>query len=125
MPATPARIGFVLEPWRRAAAEDATALTRHGTLARESDDPVETFFHDVDDAQDAADERLALVSPERRRFMCEANGLEEALALDLESGVIPTAEFTDPRFAASDKPVLLAEIGFDFEKQVAAFMLWG
>lgn len=50
MVATPARIGFVIEPYRRATAETQIVADRYGNLARETDDPHETWFASLADA---------------------------------------------------------------------------
>jgi hypothetical protein len=124
VPATPSRIGFIIEEWRKVRIEDATVRTNYGKLARESDDPVETFFDSVADATTMANARMTLLGTERRRFPVRAVGLDEALALDLLTGVVPVATFTDTEKAA-DLPCAVAEFGIDFAKQQCLFTLWG
>jgi hypothetical protein len=122
--ATPARIAFIMQEWRHVQLEDATARARYGKLARESADPLETFFDSVSDAQTMATARMGLLATERRRFSVRAGGLDEALALNLLSGTIPVATFVDAEKDAN-RPTLIAEIGFDFAKQQMQFTLWG
>lgn len=125
MTATPARIAFVTQEWRQTRIEDSTIRTRYGKLARESDDPVETFFDSVTDANTVATARMALLGTERRRFSVRMIGLDEALALNFLTGKVPVATFTDTEKAASGMATIIAEFGFDFDKQNANFTLWG
>lgn len=124
MPATPARIGFVLEEWRKAISEDGAVRARHGKDARESDDPIPTFFDSVSDAQTMADERQELLGVERRRFRVEVAGLKDGLALPRTGPLIPNVRYTDPRRGV-DMRGTVCEIGFDFDKQRTTFMVWG
>ncbi|MXP24798.1 hypothetical protein GRI39_01895 [Altererythrobacter indicus] len=124
MPATPARIGFILEEWRRSTATNAEVKSRHGTVARESADPIETFFDNPADAQAMAEQRLALLSPERRRFKADVRGLSEAISLAGPADNAPLARYVDEGRSA-DRDMLAAEIGFDFETQQATFIVWG
>jgi hypothetical protein len=124
MPATPARIGFVLEQWRPGVAETQSVRDLFGDLARESDDPIEAFFDDTDDAETMAEARQDLLSPMRRRFQATAKGLDEALALDFLSGTIPNARYIDEE-RTCDRRVLVCQAGFDFDRQHATFMVWG
>lgn len=123
MPATPARIGFVQQEFRRAVAETPDVKTRYGSLARESEDPVETFFDSELDAQAVADERQALLSPERRRFRADLTGAAEVLDLDY-SQAVPVARYVDAE-RDCDRPVLVSEIVIDLGKQSASLTLWG
>ena len=124
MPATPARIGFITNQFRRAIAETPSVKLRYGDLARYSEDPIETFFDSQADAQILADARQALLSPERRRFTCTATGVGEALDLDLTAGAIPLVQYVDSEREA-DMPALIAEIGYDFSRQTSTFTIWG
>lgn len=123
MPASAARIGFIQQEFRRVVAVTPDAKTRHGNLARESGDPVETFFDNTADAQLVANERQTLLSAERRRFRATTVGLSEVLALNL-TGAVPLAQFTDTELAAS-RTVVVNEITLDFQNQGAVVGLWG
>lgn len=123
MPAEPARIGFIREEYRRVVASTPAITSRYGNLARESEDPIETFFDDVADAQVVADERQALHGQERRRFRCETATIEEITALSYV-GAIPIGRYRDSERLADSK-VLIGEILLDFHKQHAATMVWG
>jgi hypothetical protein len=123
MAATPARIGFVLEPYRRAVSESPAAKLRHGNLARESADPIETWFASLADAELRADERQDLFAPERRRFdvtVSEIDGLDELLA----AGEAITVNLVDDERGLA-KRMLVTSLTIDIETQRAALTIWG
>lgn len=124
MTATPARIGFIQNQFRRVIAETPSARDRHGDLARDSADPIETFFDSPADAQAMANERQTILSAERRRFQLTVAGLDEAMAVDYLGGLIPLATYIDAERAA-DMTAMVAEIGFDFSAQRAEFIIGG
>lgn len=125
MSATPARIGFVLLAYRRAIAITQPVKDRYGALARQTDDPVPTFFDNVADAQTMANQRQALLSSDRRRFRVTVNSITEPLALDYLTAM-PVAALTDTqRGISTARPMLVSEITFDFGRQSAAMTLWG
>lgn len=123
MPATPARIGFIQSEFRRVVSTTLAAKTRHGNLARESDDPIETFFDNVADAQVMANARQALLSPERQRFMLTVNSAEEIQDLGY-IGAIPVGRFVDSDRAVN-KPVILSDFTIDYNRGAAAVRVWG
>ena len=127
MPATPARIGFITQPYRKApTAVDATVNDAYGDLARETDidDPIETFFDSIADAQAMADERLALLKEERARFQVGLpDGLLFGLALDY-SQATPTGTVIDPD-RDTHRAALITDIGFDFRRGGLTLGLWG
>lgn len=124
MPTTPERAAFITQEFRRATSQTASAQTRHGDLARSSDDPVETFFDDVTDAQTIADARQALLSPERRLFRPRVRGIDEALALTYTSGLIPVHRYVDVD-KGFDGAALTKSITIDFAAQQAEIGVWG
>lgn len=124
MTATAARRQFISVPLRRGIAEDATIRARHGMLARESEDPVETGFDTVADATIKAQERLDLLSAERRRFAARIIGLDEVLALDPTDGLIPNVWFTD-EVRDCDRVMLIATCEIDLASQQATLGIWG
>ena len=123
MPATPARIGFIREQFRRAVSETSAIKTRYGDLARESDDPVETFFDSETDAQTIANDRQTLLGAERRRFQVRTTGVTEVLAIGF-GGDVPLAHYADTDRAV-DANMLLSEIVVDLGKSTATLTLWG
>lgn len=123
MPATPSRIGFIQTEYRRVVSSTMLVKALHGNLARASDDPVETFFDDEDDAQAVADARQTLLSPDRRRLRMQVADLTDVLALDY-IGAVPVATMVD-RNRSIDGPALVSEITLDFARQGAVVTLWG
>jgi len=123
MAATPARIGFIMSEFRRAVSTTQTAKDRFGSAARESADPVQTYFDNVADAQAIADERQALLSAERRRFRVTVQGVEDVADLDI-SGRIPVSYYVDTDRAA-DRLMLVSEIVMDFGRQTSTVTIWG
>ena len=126
MPATPARIGFIREEFRRVVASTPAVSNKYGNLARESDDPIETFFDDTADAQIVANERQDLLSADRRRFRCAVNRLDEVMVLDYV-GSLPLAQYRDAErgISGADGMMVVSEIVIDLHKGQAAIMVWG
>lgn len=122
MPATPARIGFITEEFRRATSLSSGAATKYGEKARRSD-LIETFFEDADDAQAMADERLALLSADRRRFSHVVSGVSTGLDLDYTETTPTVTVIDDQRLA--DHEALVSEIIIDFEKDQTTLETWG
>lgn len=123
MPAIASRIGFIMSEFRRAISTTQAAQDRFGSAARQTADPIETYFDRVQDAQVMADERQALLSAERRRFKTTVKGVEEVLALDLSAG-IPAAQYVDTERGA-DRTVLISEIVIDLDRQNTTMTVWG
>lgn len=123
MPATSARIGFIQSEFRKVVSTTTAAQTRHGTLARKSEDPIETFFDNTADAQVVSDARQALLSAERRRFRVSVTGIDEVLALNY-LGAVPLGRYKDTERAAN-MPVLISEIAIDLGKHGAELGVWG
>lgn len=123
MPATPARIGFIQKEFRRVTSTTSAAKTRFGSLARESEDPIETFFDNETDAQVIADARQSLLSAERRRFRLNVTGLTEIMALSYV-GAVPVGLYVDSERAAN-MPVLLSTITLNLGKEEANLTVWG
>lgn len=123
MPVTAERAALIKEPFRRATSTTPSAQTRHGALARESADPIPTFFDNVADAQVIADARQTLFSPERRLFEVTIRGTTEMAALNPENGV-PVAQFIDTERGVSRK-VLMGQIEIDLAGGKSAAVIWG
>ncbi|MFC4255362.1 hypothetical protein GRI97_07990 [Altererythrobacter xixiisoli] len=124
MPASPARIGFVLSEYRRATVESPPVSARYGNLARSDENPVESFFVNVADAQIMARQRHDLLSADRRRFGVTVTGLDEVLALPLSGPVVPSAHYED-RQRGTSQPSLVADVSMDFATQTAKMVVWG
>lgn len=123
MTATPARIGFITTEFRRVVSENASVKAQFGGLARQSEDPVETFFDSTADAQVMADERQSLLSAIRRRFTVTVQGVEEIAALNYR-GALPVAYYRDSE-RGMDRSMMIGDIAIDFGKQNAAVSIWG
>lgn len=125
MTATASRIGFIQNQFRRVIAETAATKTRHGDFARETDDPVETFFDNVADAQAVANARQALLSAERRRFQVAAVGADAAMGLSYAGGACPLASYTDSAREVSAMSSIICDFTIDFARQSSSFTIWG
>lgn len=124
MPATPARIGFITQEYRTVTATTAAAQTRYGNLARQSADPIPTFFDSETDAQTVANARQALMSVERRRFRASVNDIQDALAL-VFSTAAPLATYNDNERGVSNQTTIISDITIDLQRQSAVMTLWG
>lgn len=125
MPATPARIAFVINQYRLATAgPDAGVVAKYGTTARDTPDPIETFFVATGDAQIMADERLALLSADRRRATIVASGIRALPAALAVAPLMPVAHVTDTQ-RAIDRDAAVVELGLDFERDQTTFGVWG
>ncbi len=120
MTATAARIGFSLQEYRLATAEDTAIAEQYGNLARSNDKPVPTYLDDTDDAQTIADERLELQGQPRRNFDVTVRGLEDIMKLRRGA----SARYVD-RQRDVDRPMLISEVELDFSDQTATLNLWG
>ncbi|BBD98067.1 hypothetical protein SAMIE_1015680 [Sphingobium amiense] len=124
MPATASRIGFITQAVRNAIAgpDEAVAL-KYGDLARDTKEPLECFFDSEADAALVAQERLALLSPDRRRFLSEVSGADVGRGLQFNVST-PTARIIDTEKAA-DLPAATVEIGIDYEAGKTILSNWG
>lgn len=125
MPATPARIAFVLQPFRRAVATADDTKRRYGNLAREAADPVESCFAEIEDAQQRADERCALLSDDRRSFKVKVADIDERLIAILSADYVPEVRLTDTERHIFDRPMLVSSFAIDTDAQGAEFIIWG
>lgn len=125
MPATPDRIGFIKQAFRVViSGPDTDVVARYRDTARDTLDPLTTFFDSVDDAQTMSDERLALLSPDRRRLTMITAGapaLPSAMPID---PVIPSAEMIDAE-RGIDAAAVVTGISIDFERDRSTLVLWG
>lgn len=123
MPATPSRIGFILNEYRRSVAQDEDVKAKFGSLARQSDDPVPTYFTDQDDADTIAAERLELLSATRRRFRAVITDTENMIDVDMTEAA-PVVRYVDPRRSA-DMTAIIAEVSIDLGRNTTTAILWG
>lgn len=124
MPADPSRIGFITQEFRIATAEDTLDVpAKYGSLARRTDEPLETLFDDIDDTQAICDERFTLLSADRRRFQQAISGESFVLGLSYEE-VTPTVTVVDTERSANFAAAIV-DLGVDFETEKSAVMAWG
>lgn len=123
MPATPARIGFIQSEFRKVQAKDTVVQSRFGSLARDSEDPVPTFFNNEADALLVAQERQTLLGQTRRRFSVRQTEAEDVAELDL-SGTLPVVSFTDAEKAVA-RNMAVCSVSFDLGRGLTTVTLWG
>lgn len=123
MPATPSRIGFIQREYRKVVASDSGVRSTYGTMARDSEDPVEAFFSDPADAEGVVDDRLALLGTTRRRFTVEiADGLD---FLDMAvAGELPSVRYVDAE-KGIDRVMCITAVAVDLGRGSANLTLWG
>lgn len=135
MPATSSRIGFILQPTRNVEASDSAIKTRFGSAARDtatdngSSEPggaVETFFVSKTDAQAMADERLALLKADRRKFEIDVGGALDFFSTYDFSQQLVAATLIDDEKGVASRAVMIAGIpAIDYESNKTVLMVWG
>ena len=124
MPATASRIGFITQEFRVSTSEDTVDVpAKYGSLARKTDEPLETLFDDIDDTQAICTERFTLLSADRRRFQQAVSGEAFVLGLAYEE-TTPAVTVVDTERAA-DFAAAIVQLGVDFETGKSAVMTWG
>lgn len=124
MPATPARIGFITSQFRVVTAgPNTTVETLYGNAARDTVEPLETFFDDPADAQIMADERLALLQVKRSLVPVSIDGTELAASLD-RSQTLPTVRVIDDE-QGRNSLALIVGVTIDYNTGRATLETWG
>lgn len=124
MPATPSRIGFITQGFRVATSgPDAAVAALYGNAARDTSEPLETFFDDITDAQAMADERLTLLSAKRSLVTVTLEGLDPAVGLDRASS-IPTVRVIDDE-QNRNSPALIVGMTIDLNTDRTVLETWG
>jgi hypothetical protein len=125
MVATPARIAFVTQEFRTVVASDAAVKTKYGDKARDTkEQPFETFFDSTSDAQTMANERLALLKADRRRFRQDVRGVlsfTDALAFTQKT---PAATVIDDERAANHAAAIV-EVSVSYGDNKTTLQTWG
>lgn len=123
MPATSARINFILNEFRVVKnGPDATVTGKYGDYARRTD-VVPTYFEAEGDAQAMCDERHALLSADRRRFQQTVSGEATGLGMAYTSSP-PTVTVIDDNRQANHA-ALVSEIVIDLAKEETRIESWG
>lgn len=124
MPATPARIGFITQQFRVATAgPNAAVEALHGNAARDTIEPLETFFDSVEDAQAMSDERLALLEVQRSLVPVRIDQVGPATDLD-PSLRLPTVDVIDDE-QDRNAPGLVVAIAIDMNTGRSELTTWG
>jgi hypothetical protein len=124
MPATPSRIGFITQAFRVVTAGPDTAVAAlYGSAARDTAEPLESFFDDPADAQAMVDERLTLLSERRTLVTASLNGIEPAASLD-RSASLPTVRVIDDE-QDRNSPALIVGVTIDLNTDRTTLETWG
>jgi hypothetical protein len=122
--ATASRIGFITSEFRLATASEPDVVAKYGTAARDTPQPLESFFDDPAHAQVMAAERLTLLGGDRRRFVVICSGIHALPSVLQTSPLLPVARVVDQERSA-DLAAAIVEIGIDFENDRTTFGPWG
>lgn len=123
MPATPARIGFIMHEFRVVkSGPDAGVTGKYGSAARRTD-VIATYFDNEADAQALSDERLALLSGDRRRFSTTVSGEDTGLGMTYTLTPPTITVLDDTREA--NHAALVSEITLDFGREETRIESWG
>jgi hypothetical protein len=124
MPATPSRIGFITSEFRvSTAGPNTTVETLYGNAARDTIEPLETFFDDPADVQAMANERLALVEVKRSLVPVSIDGTELAAAFD-RSLSLPTVRVIDEE-QDRNSLALIVGVTIDYNTGRSTLETWG
>lgn len=125
MPAEPDRIGFILGPYRSVVVEDADAAADYGDDARDTkDEPVETWFDSLADAEAIGVERIGLIGVGKRRFRTVMAGIQTPAGTLDYSQTLPAINLIDTEKSA-DVDGVAVEFGWDFAKKQTTIVTWG
>jgi hypothetical protein len=124
MPATPARIGFITQDYRVVTSGPDTAVqAKYGSMARNTDDPLPTFFDAVADTQAICDARHTLLKADRRRFSQKISGESFGLGLAYQQ-TTPAVTVVDTERSANLSAAIV-EMSVDFESETTTVTTWG
>lgn len=123
-PASPARVGRIIREFRVVSAgPDSTVVARYGNLARDTIEPIETFFDSEADAQAMADERLALLSVTRSLVTVQIQGIATAADID-PSLTLPTVTIIDDE-QGRNSAALVFGVTIDMKTERSTLETWG
>lgn len=127
MPATPARIAFITRPYRTVTGgPSSTVEALYGDLARETDSasPIETFLDSLADAQVIVDDRMSLMSAERRRYTATVRDFIATAAGFSINQSLPTVRVIDDE-RQTDRTAIITEMKLNLRDGSVALTLWG
>jgi hypothetical protein len=124
VPATPSRIGFITNQFRVVTAgPNASVAALYGSAARETTEPVESFFDDPADAQVMANERLSLLEAQRSLVPVSIDQIEPAADLSVSTS-LPTVRIIDDE-QNRNSPALIVGFTIDMNTERSALETWG
>jgi hypothetical protein len=124
MPATPSRIGFITQEFRVATAGPNTTVSAlYGSAARDTAEPLESYFDDVADAQAMADERLTLLAARRSLVTVSLDSIDQVAALDRQLA-LPTVRVIDDEQNRNSQ-ALIVGFAIDMNNRRATLETWG
>lgn len=125
MVATPARIGFITKATRSVLASDGLVTTKYGALARDTkDEPFETYFDSMTDAQAVLNERFNLLKSDRKRYKQTARGVLDLAGTFAYTTTVPTVTVIDDERQAN-LSALVVEIAIDPLNERSEVTSWG
>ena len=124
MPATAARSTFIRNEFRTVNnGPNATVVTKYGDASRKTKEAIPTYFETEADAQAMCDERMTLLSADRRRFQQSVSGEAPGLNMTYTSGPPTIAVIDDDRAATHN--AVVSEINVDFTNEATKIESWG
>jgi len=125
MVATPARIGFISKATRSVLATDGLVTTKYGQLARDTkDEPIDTYFDSLTDANAVLNERFNLLKADRRRFKQTVRGVLDVNSTFAYTQTVPTVTVVDDERLAN-LSALMVEIAVDPLNDRTEVISWG
>jgi hypothetical protein len=127
MPATQDRAEFISSEFRIAkSGPDAAVVSKYGSKARKTNQPIPSFFEDREDAEAVQAMRHSLLSGDRRRFVATISGETSGLDIAMLSDP-PTVTLVDevPGEAMFNAPVIVCEAYISFKSETTRLEVWG
>lgn len=124
MPATSSRAAFIKQEFRTVNnGPNTTVVNKYGDLARKSKQAIPTFFEVEADAQAMCDERMTLLSADRRMFRQNVSGESTGINFSYISGPPTVAIIDDDRAATHN--AIVSEFNVDFRNETTKIESWG
>lgn len=124
MPATPSRIGFVTQEFRIATiGPDSAVEALYGNAARDTPQPLETFFDETADAEAMAQERMNLLSPTRTLVTALIDRASVGAGINVSTGLTTVRVIDDEQNRNS--LALVVAVGIDMNTERTTIEAWG